>query len=195
MMNREQFASLVAAQSDDLYNYACYMLHNQEDAADLLQDTFLRCWQQRARVKPNLEQNWLWRVISRRCLDMLRHRQRSRKRFQQLDPEQLSRLPDTDTKPESDFDHHQRQQQLQKALAILPDRTRGIMIMRYYQDFDYREIAVRMSMRSGTVRVIVLRARKKMHEYMTQSPALHNTGHAHGVKEDTANPGGTAHEE
>ncbi len=195
MMNREQFASLVAEQSDELYNYACYMLHSQEDAADVLQDTFLRCWQQRDVIKPGLEQNWMWRVISRRCLDLLRQRQRSRKRFQHLAQEQLSQLPDTSTRTETAFDLKQHQQQLQSALAILPDRTRSIMIMRYFQNCNYQEIASRMSMNTSAVRVTVLRARKKMHQHMTRRLAQHSAGHLSGLKEVTGNPGGTTHEE
>lgn len=194
MMNKEQFANLVAEQSDELYNYACYMLHSQEDAADLLQDVFLLCWQHRERIVTDLEQNWLWRVTSRRCLDMLRKRQRSRKRFKDLEPEQLSQLSDTGSGADTDFDQQQRKRQLHNALAVLPDRTRSIMIMRYFNDFDFREIAERMNMRSGAVRVIVLRARKRMHQFMTDCSTKNSAMQLPTVNETIAFSGGTTNE-
>ncbi|MBL7032753.1 MAG: sigma-70 family RNA polymerase sigma factor [Candidatus Delongbacteria bacterium] len=161
-MNNEQFTNLVTRHSDDLYNYACYMLRNSEDAADVIQETFLRCWQQREQLQPGLEKNWLWRVICHQCLDLLRRRQRMHKRFQRLEPDRLAQLPGIEQEQESAYDLQHKQQQLQTALADLPARSRSIMLLRYFDDLDYEQIAGIMQLRPGAVRTIAHRARRKL---------------------------------
>ena len=123
----------------------------------------MRCWQNRERIQPGHEKNWLLRVVCRRCLDQLRRRQRTFKRFRYLETSELEQLPGSLPAQEILYDTHERQRLLQQALVELNDRARSIMLLYYFHDFDYQEIAAAMKMRPGAVRTTAHRARKALY--------------------------------
>ncbi len=161
-MNQDQYTELISRHGDDLFNYASYMLKNREDAADVVQEVFLKCWQNRERIEPEKGFNWLLRVACRRCLDLLRRRHRGFRRFLSLESSQLEQLPDRRQNPEADFQRREQGRQLERALSTLPPREQSILLLYYFQELDYAEIAVVMEMKTGAVRTSAHRSRRRL---------------------------------
>ena len=163
----DAFEKLVLRYQGQVYNLCLRMTGNTEDAADLSQEAFLKAWR-------NLESfqgdsafsTWLYRLTSNACLDFLR----SIKRKPQLSlvttdkngEEQLLDLPDTAPSPEARILAAEEQDLLGKAMASLDEEQRQILTLRVVNDLSYSEIAKILSLKEGTVKSRLARARDQL---------------------------------
>jgi RNA polymerase sigma-70 factor (ECF subfamily) len=113
---------------------------------------------------------WLYKVAANHCWDMLRRRKiRQDKETDDLenvplehpDPGQLERLIEQRTSAE-----------VRKALDKLGGRARMALVMRYYSDMSYDEIADALGVRRAFVGVVLLRARHELRQALEGNAAL-----------------------
>jgi RNA polymerase sigma-70 factor (ECF subfamily) len=165
----DAFEQLVVSYEGRLYRYAYNMVGNRQDAEDIVQDTLIRAW----RALPTLTTNgafggWLYRIASRRCLDLL---QRAGSR--ETDPWAPQEIPEStavhDTVgPRSPSDPAavtETQHQLDELTQLvhqLPPPLRACWLMREIQERPYREIAQALSVSESTVRGRLARARAEL---------------------------------
>jgi RNA polymerase sigma-70 factor (ECF subfamily) len=135
-----------------LYRYAFRLTGSRADAEDLTQDTFckaqLRFGQLRdlERVKP-----WLFSILRNEYL----HKLRAEKQQHYVSLDGIADVPESlpESLPEVDSE------QLQTALNELPEVFRTPIILFYFEDFGYREIAEQMELPIGTVMSRLARAK------------------------------------
>ena len=73
----DAFDQLMQTQLQRMYRIAISMLQNEEDAADAIQETVLRCWEKIGQLKnDDYFQTWLTRILINQCKDILRSRKR-----------------------------------------------------------------------------------------------------------------------
>jgi RNA polymerase sigma-70 factor (ECF subfamily) len=143
--------SVVQEHHAAVYRYAFRLAGNQADAEDLTQQTFLVAQQRLDQVR-DLEkiQSWLFAVL-RSCY---------LKSFRRQRPTQAGSLElDMDTVPgpvESDAIDREA---LQLALEELPPEFRIVVVMFYFEDFSYKEIAAQLEVPIGTVMSRLARAK------------------------------------
>lgn len=73
--NPDAFEQLIQPQLQRMYRVAISMLHNEEDAADAIQETVLKCWQKIGQLKSEeYFGTWLTRILINQCKDILKEK-------------------------------------------------------------------------------------------------------------------------
>ncbi len=157
------FQALQKAHADRIYSYAYYLLRNHEDAEDVVQEVFIRLWRRCPAGDDRGRAAWMTRVARNLCIDV--QRRRAARRDRPLDEPLAARLaaarsPAAD--PELCLQLDQTQRLLLDALARLPETTRDIMLMHYFQGLAYGEISALLGIGESTIKVKVHRARRRL---------------------------------
>jgi RNA polymerase sigma-70 factor (ECF subfamily) len=159
-MLARDFKTDVLPMSNKLLRFAFQILQNEEEAKDLLQDTFLKLWQKRDELEKveNLEA-FAFRMIRNRCLDVIRAR-----RTVSLEIVKKDKLPGEEV---SDTDHLENSDSvnlIKRIISELPDIQRTIIQLRDIEQLEYEEIAEATEMNVNAIRVNLSRARKKVRD-------------------------------
>jgi RNA polymerase sigma-70 factor, ECF subfamily len=142
---------LVDAHYEALYRYAYRLSGSASDAEDLTQETFCSAQQKLAQLRePARAKAWLFSILRNAFL----HRQRAKQQAQFISLDGIGDLPEAaDPLPPVD------PEQLQQALNELPEVFRTPVILYYFEEFSYRDIAEQMDLPLGTVMSRLARAK------------------------------------
>jgi RNA polymerase sigma-70 factor, ECF subfamily len=136
--------ALIDAHYESLYRYAYRLSGSAADAEDLTQDTFGKALTRLGQLRdPDRAKPWLFRILRNAYL----HRVRDDKRARVVPLDSVGELPATpdDAVPPVDPG------QLQAALDALDETFRTPLILFYFEDFSYRDIADHLDLPIGTV--------------------------------------------
>lgn len=164
-MDNSNFMNLLEAHRDRVYSYLLYSLRDRDDAEDLTQEVFLRLWRQKGACEPDRAEAWLIRVAHNLCVDLARRRKTVRKHLGRADETALEKLPSAGgswQSPESSLQQSQARQEILTAMGTLPDETRSVMMMHYFQGLRLQDIARILGKQTSTVKVQIHRARKAL---------------------------------
>lgn len=150
------FEEIVRRHQHSAWNIAYRFLGRNEEAKDVVQDAFLKIFEAAPRYQPKAAfKTYLYCVISRLCLD-----QAKRKQLKLTDT-----LPqDTSLEPSADerLLLEERDRLLWASLKALPPKQRMAVILRFYEDLSYREIAQAMQITEKAVERLLARARDSL---------------------------------
>lgn len=160
---------LVTSQQNYVYSIAMGVFRNPEDAADATQDAFLHLF----RVLPSYRgetrfTTWLYRVVMNLCYDELRRRKR-RPAPTEDGEESLTQIPETATwaDPEQDVSRTETQLRVRAALDQLEDPYRLPLILYYFEELKYREIAEITGLPLNTVKSHIYRGKARLAQILT----------------------------
>ena len=150
-----------------IFRFCRRALPAKEDAEDATMEIFLKLREKITQYDSGRPFSaWLYKVAANHCWDILRRR-RVRQDLEtgdvenlpleHPDPSQLQRLVDERTS-----------QQVRSALSKLPARARMALVLRYYAEMSYDEIADSLGVRRAFVGVVLLRARHQLREVLGQ---------------------------
>ncbi len=178
--DREAFAHLVEAYQTPVYNLAYRMLGDPVEAEDAAQETFLRAYTRLNTYRPERKfSSWLLAIASHHCIDRLR-----RRRFQCPSLDEVTPwLASDGDQPEEAVIERERRDEVQALLDELPAPYRATVILRYWYDLSYREIAEAMGITEGAVKSRLHRARRMLARHLMASPSEES---APGVSRDAA---------
>ena len=146
--DREAFEMIIRTHSRTLFAIAYGILQNREEAEDVVQDSLVKAWKMRWRVRdPEKFPAWLSMIARHRAHDVFRKRRPSPL------PHEIIEANETDTPDTTATD-----QQLHSALATLPELHRAALTLRYFEEMDYRTIENTLGLTNGAVRGILGRA-------------------------------------
>lgn len=148
-----------------IFRFCRRALPSREDAEDATNEVFMKVRQKLGTYDSSRPFTaWLYKVASNHCWDMLRRR-RIRQDLEtgdvetlpleHPDPGQLERLQEEHTSKE-----------VRAGLDKLPDRARMALVLRYFGDMSYDEIAETLGVRRAFVGVLLLRARHQLREIL-----------------------------
>src|SRR5262245_31265843 len=143
---------LIDAHYQALYRYAYRLSGSAADAEDLTQEAFGKALARLAQLRePERARGWLFRILRNAYL----HRVRDQKRHRVVPLDKVGDLPErsSDEPPDIDSD------QLQQALNELDEAFRTPIILYYFEEFSYRDIAEQMDLPIGTVMSRLARAK------------------------------------
>ncbi|HTD18845.1 MAG TPA: sigma-70 family RNA polymerase sigma factor [Ktedonobacteraceae bacterium] len=165
--DQDAFAVLVERYKDAVQNLAYRMLGNTTEAEDVTQETFVRAYTQLATYKPAHKfSTWVLSIASHLAIDQLR-----RRRFLALpldDVPFLEWIVDSGTSPEQSALEGEQQDEIQVYLQRLPSKYRAVIVLRYWYDFSYEEIARTLDLTPALVKARLHRARELLARYMKQ---------------------------
>ncbi len=168
------FDQLVMNHRDKIYAMICNMLHNQADAWDLTQETFLKAW----RALPKFESRakfstWLYRIAHNTVYDWMRKRKLTTVgEFNDEILTDVSIEPSARTTPRNTASPDQAMQNselaytIKDAMAKLSHEHREVILLREIEGYDYKEIAEITDNSMGTVMSRLYYARKKLQKLL-----------------------------
>ena len=171
-MDRQSFIELLEGHADRVYSYARWVLQDPEDAADVVQEAFLRLWERGGDLEEKGRVAWLQRVAHNLCVDRRRRTSTWRRRLSHLARAAPAELPTgrrAGSDPEQDLLLDERQQTLLAALGSLPGEIRSVLVMHYYEGLKYREIAEILDSNENAVKARVHRGRQALRRILTGS--------------------------
>jgi RNA polymerase sigma-70 factor, ECF subfamily len=148
---RLAFGDAVTTHQSLVFSVAYHMLHNATLAEEIAQDVFFRLYQDYHRIKSTAHLiHWLRRTTTHRCLDILRHSERHRQIS--LDDIEIH-LPSAQPDQEPILG-----QTLRRLVAELPAAARAVVVLRFQEDLEPREIAQALDLPINTVKSRLQRA-------------------------------------
>lgn len=147
--DRDAFRALYEAYKDKVYSIALYFFHGDEAAAsDMTQQVFLKLIQGIAQFRGDAGfSTWLYRLVVNACMDGAR---RAKPRELAANPDAVDELAVPDSQ-EQDFAREQTARSVRAALSALPVKFRLPILLRYFEDLSYGEMAAAMNCSMGTV--------------------------------------------
>ena len=161
------YEKLVIEYEKNVYNLALRMTGNQEDAADMAQEAFIKAFNSLENFRGDSKFSvWLYRIVSNVCLDFLRKKNRRPTVSLSMEDDggedvQLE-LPDESQSPDTLLEQKMTREAVQRGLETLPEDHRQILLLREIQGLSYEEIGEALSLEAGTVKSRIFRARKKL---------------------------------
>jgi RNA polymerase sigma-70 factor (ECF subfamily) len=156
------FSRLVEAYQAPVYNLAYRMLGNAAEAEDAAQEAFIRAYTRLETYDPARKfSSWLLAIASHYCVDVLRRRRMQTLPLDDLPPMVELAMPQS-TQPEQVVVRQQDAGAVQKLLNVLSPAYRTPVVLRYWYDMSYREIAETMGVPVSTVKARLHRARTKL---------------------------------
>ncbi|MBP3764067.1 MAG: sigma-70 family RNA polymerase sigma factor [Bacteroidales bacterium] len=159
------YASLMASYRRPLYLLLLRMTRNTTTADDLTVETFSKAFLQLHRYAPTGSFSaWLYSIGVNTYLDHLRKRQPDTVSLNEMQRNGEGdfveyQIPSGQPNPEEALMRMQRDEALKEVVAQLKEPYRQMVELRYYEDLSYEEIAKRMHLPMGTVKVRLARAK------------------------------------
>jgi RNA polymerase sigma-70 factor (ECF subfamily) len=158
------FTRLVEAYQTPVYNLAYRLLGSPSEAEDAAQETFIRAYTRLDTYDPERKfSSWLLAIASHYCVDQLRRRRMLYLSMEDLPPMIELAMPMA-TQPEQVVIRDQDSSAVQQLLNTLPPPYRTPVILRYWYDMSYQEIAESMGVTESTVKTRLHRARARLAE-------------------------------
>jgi RNA polymerase sigma-70 factor, ECF subfamily len=167
----EAWGELYREYAPAIFRFCRRALPTREDAEDATMEIFMK-------LKDKLGQYdqtrsftaWLYKVAANHCWDTLRRR-RSR---QDKETEDLEKVPLEHPDPNQldKLIQERTSEEVRRALDKLGSRARMALVLRYYSDMSYDEIADSLGVRRAFVGVVLLRARHELRQALGQTGAL-----------------------
>lgn len=151
---------------EEMCQLADSILHDPEEARDVVGEVFARIAEQKPQVEADKWQNYLLASVRNRCRDLVAHRKVEQKAIARLSREHEG----TDEK--SDVEEHEAVDMLRFAERELPPRTSQVFVMRFEENKSYREISHELGISIPAVYKHVLLARRKITARFVVSIAL-----------------------
>ncbi len=153
-MDARSYNACVHEWADALFRFACKTTGNEEDARDIVQNSFAVLWQKKDQVPSEKAKAYLFQVAYNQSVDLFRKQRRI---------EYQDELKDTGTVSQR---HHDLKAVLDRALAQLDEQPRALVLLKDYEGYRYDEIAQITGLTETQVKVYLHRARKSLKQYL-----------------------------
>ena len=168
--NTEAFDQLVGRYRTRVFGMIYNMVHNEQDAWDLAQDSFLKAWKSIARFRGQSSYyTWMYRIVMNVTIDWLRKKQVKSGgaefddaiQLKEIDPAARA-VPHAAPLPHEGMQHKEIRRRIDAAIAQLSPEHRAVILMKEIEDMQYHEIAESLGCSIGTVMSRLFYARKKL---------------------------------
>jgi len=148
--NKEAFCRIIHNNKDQLYRIAKGIINTECDIEDVLQETTLKAWLQISNLrKEEYFKTWLIRILINECYAVLRRRKKV------ISLEEIKLVEGKASNSNEKID-------LWNALNSLGDEFRAAVLLFYYEDLSYKDIAAILNISEGTVKSRLSRAKSKL---------------------------------
>lgn len=150
--DREAYQEIVVQHMRSAYYVALAFVHNHQDALDLSQEAFIKAFRKIKKFdtkRPFFP--WFYRILKNLCIDHYKHRRR------------LNEVPLENVRVlEVEHEDREMKKALWKGIDELPDEQKEIIVLRYFQQLSYQEIAEILDKPIGTVMSSLYYAKKRL---------------------------------
>ncbi|WP_163708234.1 RNA polymerase sigma factor [Mangrovibacterium lignilyticum] len=159
-MLASEFKTKVLPLSNKLMRFATQLLHDDDQARDIIQDVFLKLWQKKDKLEQvdNMEA-FAMRMTRNRCLDLFKA-----KKPVLAEDDFLKRNATESRDLQTEIELSESALLIRKLIRQLPDIQRTVMHLRDIEQYEYEEIAQMTDLNINAIRVNLSRARKKVRD-------------------------------
>jgi RNA polymerase sigma-70 factor (ECF subfamily) len=158
----DAFRLLVEQHSRAIFRLAYRITGNEEDAEDVVQETFLRAYRQIDRYEARSSfSTWLYRIASNCSLDLIRKR-KHRERGPDPDPDVLSSIPSASPGPDRELYSSQISECVNAALGELSAQERTAFVLRHFEGLSIEEIGLALGTGTNATKHSIFRAVQKL---------------------------------
>jgi RNA polymerase sigma factor (sigma-70 family) len=163
--DQKAYAELMVRYKDAIYFMLLKMVNNKEDANDLTVEAFGKAFENIEKYRPEFAfSTWLFKIATNNCIDYIR-----KKRLKTFSIDEGYDSSDGEEKrydfasqtldPEEHLIKKQKSDLMRNIVDKLPARYKQLVVMRYFDEKSYEEIADELSLPLGTVKAQLFRAR------------------------------------
>ena len=158
------FEQAVLPHLDAAYNLARWLMPNEQDAQDAVQEAYLRAFRFFAGFRGDDARAWLLKIVRNACYSWLRAGRRHR---DSTEFDETLFTPDVQPpNPEEAVLQNHSDTEVRRALETLPPNFREVLILRELEGMSYREIAEITGMPAGTVMSSLSRGRNRLRQLL-----------------------------
>ena len=170
MLEEQRYRFLIQQYKNKIYTYSMYMLKNKMDADDVTQEVMIRIWQNIDKFNIMAAKTWIIKTTNNLCIDYLRKRSVSVNRQSDID-EIFEDTYSTNSSSENPYlTTHFRMMasKVKEAIQRLPENLRSVFVLYEIEGLKYKEISKVLNLPLNSVKVYLLRARKKLQEELKE---------------------------
>src|ERR1044072_2616624 len=166
----EAFDELVVRYRTRIFGMIYNMVHSEQDAWDLAQDSFLKAWKSIKRFRGRSSfYTWIYRIVMNVTIDWLRKKQVKGGgtefddgiQLREIDPASKT-VPKTEALPHQVMERDEIRSRIEKAIGQLSPEHRAVILMKEIDDMQYHEIAETLGCSIGTVMSRLFYVRKQL---------------------------------
>jgi RNA polymerase sigma factor (sigma-70 family) len=158
--NTKRFEAAIMSHLSAAYNLARWLTKNEQDAEDIVQESFIRAFQAQSKFRGGDSRSWLLRIVRNTTYTWLR-KNRNPEMAGDSDQE-LENFHDQQIGPEGLLMRQIEAESLRQAINVLPNEFREVVVLRDLEELSYKEIAFISDVPIGTVMSRLARARKRL---------------------------------
>ena len=163
-----RFEEAILPHLDAAYNLARWLMRNEDEAADAVQDACLRALRFVGGFRGGDGRVWLLAIVRNACYSRLKRG--ARREMETEFDDEIHSLETEAANPEDLLERSRDSETLGRALEELPEEFREIVVMRELEGMAYKEIAEVAGVPIGTVMSRLARARKRLQQALTSPP-------------------------
>ncbi len=147
LLDREALERLYSRLEKPLYNVLYRWVWNREDARDLVQETFVRLWRMRQRVKLETVEPLAYRI----ALNLARNRRRYRKLWRMISLKAMAERKAGGEGGQEKLEAAEQETAVHRAVEQLPERLKQVVLMSEFSGMTYEQIGRALGIPAGTV--------------------------------------------
>jgi RNA polymerase sigma-70 factor (ECF subfamily) len=157
----EAFGEIYSIYMEPIFRYVFYQVKDRMTAEDITEEVFVKAWKaiKSCKGRGQTFSAWLYRIAHNHVINTLR---RMQKRVS-IERENLIEVID----PKLEVEAELTRQELLEVITCLPERQRQVIILKFIEGMDNREVAQVMGKKEGAVRVLQMRALLKLRQELS----------------------------
>lgn len=165
----DAFGKLYDMYVDRVYRHLYYRVGNNADAEDLTQQVFLKAWQAIDRYKKTASPFVAWLMTISHNLVVDFYRTKKNKTYLEAN----DTVDDSTLSPEQVTEARFEQQQLRRVILQLPGEQQQVVLLRFIEGFEFKEIASLLGKSEGAIRVMLHRALARLRQILEKERERH----------------------
>lgn len=162
----QAFQQLLRDYQRPLYNHVRSIVLNHDDADDVLQNVFIKIFQNLKNFKGESKLfSWMYRIATNESLTFLKQKSKN----SGISSETLQNKTIDNLEADVFFDGNEIQIKLQKAIALLPEKQQLVFKMKYFQELKYEEISEILGTSVGGLKASYHLAVKKIEAFVARN--------------------------
>jgi RNA polymerase sigma-70 factor (ECF subfamily) len=165
--DQQAFSRLMSRYRDAIYFILLKMVNNPTDAEDLTIEAFGKAFRNLSQYTPTYAfSTWLFKIATNNCIDFIRKKRASMISIDQDSSEKDSPPPSIQEEspdPEEQMIRNQKAKLMRDVVNQLKPRYKDLIVLRYFKEYSYEEIANELDLPLGTVKAQLFRAKELLY--------------------------------
>lgn len=173
--DRQAFNQLVLSTQGVAYNTAYRVLQDEEAAADVVQEAFIKAYRALGSYRGGSFKSWFLRILMNTCYDLLRVQKRQATSSLDalvVESEELNQWADAMERPEEYAERMELRHWIERGIATLPVDQRAALVLSDVEGYSYQEIVEITGVPLGTVKSRINRGRLRLRDYLLRHRVL-----------------------